>query len=146
MSQKLINEVDSELVKKLSVISPAYDFDSLAFKEWQKYANTAGIDATTPFLPNAYDATFLLGLAIEMAGSEDLAKIATSIRDIANSPGEKILPGEWEKAKLLISSGESIDYIGASGKIQFDDNGDVIGNYSINIIADTYWKSVIIDQ
>ena len=146
LRQKLINEIDSELIKKLSVISPAYDLDSLAFKEWEKYANTAGIEATTPFLPNAYDATFILGLAIEMAGSEDLKKIATSIRDIANSPGEKILPGEWEKAKLLISSGESIDYIGASGKIQFDDKGDVIGNYSINIIADTSWKSIIIDQ
>ena len=146
LNQRVINETESEVAKKLSVISLDYDVNSLAFKEWQKYAITAGIDATASFLPNAYDAAFLMGLAIESAGSLELEKIASSIRDVANSPGVKIFPGEWEKAKLLISSGESIDYVGASGKIEFDSNGDVIGNYSINIIADTYWKSVILDQ
>jgi len=146
LNQRVINETESEVAKKLSVISLDYDVNSLAFKEWKKYAITAGIDAKASFLPNAYDAAFLMGLAIESAGSLEYEKIASSIRDVANSPGVKILPGEWEKAKLLISSGESIDYVGASGKIEFDSNGDVISNYSINIIADTYWKSVILDQ
>ena len=83
---------------------------------------------------------------ISVTDKRDLEKIAKSLREVANSPGEKILPGQWEKAKALISSGESIDYIGASGKIEFDENGDLIGNYSINIITENKWKSVVIDQ
>ena len=146
LTPDLVNEIEIEKVKKLTVVSSAYDTSSLAFKEWEKYANTAGLESNASFLPNAYDAAFLIGLAIEKAGSTDLEKIAKSLREVANSPGEKILPGQWEKAKALISSGESIDYIGASGKIEFDENGDLIGNYSINIITENKWKSVVIDQ
>ena len=41
-----------------------------------------------------------------------------------------ILPGEWEKAMELIENGEDIDYRGASGSIDFDDNGDVGGTFA----------------
>ena len=146
LNQKILDEIESNKVKKLTIVSSAYDTTNSAFKEWEKYANTIEIDSKGSYLPNAYDATFLLGLAIEKAGSTDLEKIAMSIREVANSPGEKIYPGEWEKAKALIASGDSIDYVGASGKIEFDENGDVVGYYSINIITDNNWKSVIIEQ
>ncbi|MED5499450.1 MAG: amino acid ABC transporter substrate-binding protein, partial [Pseudomonadota bacterium] len=36
-------------------------------------------------------------------------------------------PGEWEKAKQLLAEGKEIDYQGASGNQEFDDNGDVPG-------------------
>ena len=38
-----------------------------------------------------------------------------------------ILPGEWEKAVELIAAGEEINYEGASGSHEFDENGDVPG-------------------
>jgi branched-chain amino acid transport system substrate-binding protein len=46
---------------------------------------------------------------------------------VANEPGEVVLPGEWEKAKKLIADGQDINYEGATGSLEFDDNGDVAG-------------------
>jgi hypothetical protein len=46
---------------------------------------------------------------------------------VANEPGEVILPGEWEKAKQLIADGQDINYEGATGSLEFDENGDVPG-------------------
>jgi branched-chain amino acid transport system substrate-binding protein len=34
--------------------------------------------------------------------------------DVANAPGEKILPGELGKALELLADGKDIDYVGAT--------------------------------
>jgi branched-chain amino acid transport system substrate-binding protein len=34
--------------------------------------------------------------------------------DVANAPGEKILPGELAKALEILAAGGDIDYVGAS--------------------------------
>jgi branched-chain amino acid transport system substrate-binding protein len=81
---------------------------------------------------NSYDAVFLLALAIEKSGSADRDGISAALREIANAPGETILPGEWAKAKELIAAGTDINYEGASGSVEFDDVGDVAG-------AINYW-------
>jgi len=38
-----------------------------------------------------------------------------------------ILPGEWDKAVELLADGQDINYEGAAGSVDFDDNGDVPG-------------------
>ncbi|MBJ3786291.1 ABC transporter substrate-binding protein [Devosia sediminis] len=86
-----------------------------------------GFTANATYAPQAYDAAFLLALAIEKAGSTDRAGIAAALRDVASAPGEKILPGEWAKAKELIAAGTDIDYEGAGGALDFDEAGDVDG-------------------
>jgi branched-chain amino acid transport system substrate-binding protein len=86
-----------------------------------------GFTANATYAPQAYDAAFLLALAIEKAGSTDRAGIAAALRDVASAPGEKILPGEWTKAKELIAAGTDIDYEGAGGALDFDEAGDVDG-------------------
>jgi branched-chain amino acid transport system substrate-binding protein len=50
---------------------------------------------------------------------------------VASAPGEVILPGEWEKAKKLIAAGQDINYQGAAGDHEFDENGDVPGVYGL---------------
>lgn len=83
-----------------------------------------------PFIDTAYDATFVIALAAEKAGEANGTAIRDALRDVANPPGETVLPGEWAKAKELIANGEDIDYKGASGSIDFDDNGDVGGTFA----------------
>ena len=78
----------------------------------------------------------ILALAAEKAGSTDRAAIAGAIRDVANAPGEVILPGEWAKAKELIAAGTDINYEGAAGSQDFDANGDVPGVYVTTVIDD----------
>lgn len=80
-----------------------------------------------PYYDTAYDAAFAIALAAEKAGSTDSEAIRDNLRDVANPPGEKILPGEWDKATKLLADGQDINYEGASGSVDFDENGDVPG-------------------
>ena len=84
-------------------------------------------------------------LAIEKAGSADRSAISGALRSIANAPGETILPGEFAKAKAILASGGDIHYVGASGPQDFDENGDVAGYFSANVVKDGSWEGTIID-
>ncbi|MFQ3790204.1 ABC transporter substrate-binding protein [Halomonas sp. A29] len=90
-------------------------------------AEEAGFDPSAVFAAQAYDAAFLLALAIEQNGSAEREGLSQALRSVASAPGEVILPGEWEKAVELIAAGEEINYEGASGSHEFDENGDVPG-------------------
>nr|WP_251309457.1 ABC transporter substrate-binding protein [Halomonas sp. NCCP-2165] len=90
-------------------------------------ATEAGIDPSAVFAAQAYDAAFLLALAIEQNGNAEREGLSAALRSVSSAPGEVILPGEWEKAVELIAAGEEINYEGASGSHEFDDNGDVPG-------------------
>ncbi|NIC06992.1 ABC transporter substrate-binding protein [Billgrantia bachuensis] len=90
-------------------------------------AEEAGFDPSAVFAAQAYDAAFLLALAIEQNGNAEREGLSEALRNVASAPGEVVLPGEWEKALELIAAGEEINYEGASGSHEFDDNGDVPG-------------------
>ncbi|WP_417518867.1 ABC transporter substrate-binding protein [Minwuia sp.] len=90
-------------------------------------ARAAGIDPTAVFAAQAYDAAFLLALAIEKNGSADRAGVSAALREVASAPGEVILPGEWAKAKAALAAGKDINYEGATGSHEFDKAGDVPG-------------------
>lgn len=93
-----------------------------------------GGDVNASYVAPAYDAVFLLALAIEKAGG-DKSKLSESLRAVSNGEGEPVLPGEWKKAKELIAAGKAIDYKGASGDLDFDANGDVPGSYALFKVA-----------
>ena len=80
-----------------------------------------------PYYDTAYDAAFAIALAAQKAGSNDREAIRDNLRDVANPPGEVILPGEWEKAVQLLADGQDINYEGAAGSVDFDEVGDVPG-------------------
>ena len=72
-----------------------------------------------------YDAMALLGLAIKKAEETTPNSIKNALSEISNPPGDTIYAGEWEKAFNIIDKGGDINYQGASGNIDFDENGDV---------------------
>lgn len=82
------------------------------------------------FIPNAYDATAVIGLAAYAAKVKGLPITSKNIRDnlrnVAAPPGEIIKPGEFKKAFDLLRAGKKINYEGAAGSVDFDKNGDVI--------------------
>lgn len=90
-------------------------------------AKAKGMDPDAVFSAQAYDAAFILALAIEKAGKADRAAVAKEVRSVASAPGEAILPGEWEKAAAAIKAGKDVNYQGASGNHEFDAAGDVPG-------------------
>jgi branched-chain amino acid transport system substrate-binding protein len=94
------------------------------------------------FIANAYDAVMLVALAIEQAGSTDRTKIRDALRNVCCTPGETINPGEWAKAKAAIAAGKKINYEGASGTLEFDENGDVPGVVGRYILENGAYKGV----
>jgi branched-chain amino acid transport system substrate-binding protein len=98
-----------------------------AYEALTALATPAGIDPAGVYVTNSFDSVFLLALAIEKNGKADRDGLAAALREVANAPGETILPGEWSKAVELIKAGTDINYQGASGEIEFDDKGDVAG-------------------
>ena len=98
-----------------------------AFDAYSAVMNDAGQDPNGVYASNSYDSVFLLALAIQKNGSADREGVSAALREVANAPGETILPGEWSKAVELITAGTDINYQGASGEVEFDDVGDVAG-------------------
>ena len=85
-------------------------------------------DATSPYTMESYDAAALMMLAMAVAGSSDPKVYKDKVMDVANAPGEKILPGELAKALDLIAAGTEIDYDGASG-VELVGPGESAGRY-----------------
>lgn len=106
------------------------------------YTAKYGAEPDKPYVDTAYDATMVLLLAIEQASTTNGAAVRDALRQVANAPGTQILPGEWAKAKEAIAAGEDIDYVGASGSIDFDDAGDVSGTFAEWTIEDGMIKTV----
>ncbi len=100
-----------------------------AFQEL--YASKLGGDPSNIFISEAFDAAAILALAIAEAGSEDGDDIKAAIRKVANAPGEKVGPGDLPEALRLISEGKDIDYVGAAGEQEMDENGDVLNTIEI---------------
>jgi len=94
-----------------------------------------GFDATSPFAPESYDAAALIMLAMQAAGSTDPAMYKEKIMDVANAPGEQILPGELGKALDILAAGGEIDYVGGSN-VELIGAGESAGNYREIEIAD----------
>jgi ABC-type branched-subunit amino acid transport system substrate-binding protein len=79
------------------------------------------------FSPHAYDATMIAALAIQKAGTAtDTEAIRKAIREVANPPGEVVTVHEFGKAKKLLAEGKEIQYVGASGVVDFDEHGDTV--------------------
>ena len=71
-----------------------------------------------------FDAVILLALASLAAGSTDGADIAGALQDVSGPPGTKYTFEQLSDAIAALKNGEDIDYEGASGPIDLDENGD----------------------
>jgi branched-chain amino acid transport system substrate-binding protein len=111
---------------------------SASLDAFNKAFAAAGQDPNAIFATTSYDAAFLMALTIEKAGG-DRAKMAAALRSVSSAPGEPIMVGEWAKAKKLIAEGKDINYMGAAGEHEFDEAGDVPGNYAFfKVSGNTY--------
>jgi ABC-type branched-subunit amino acid transport system substrate-binding protein len=106
-------------------VLPPVDFN-VQFDE--AYEAEYGALYQTPFVREAYDAVIAIGLAAAAAGTNtDRAAIAAAVRDVINAPGDTYGPSEDDITAALAAAaaGEDIDYAGASGAAEWDENGDV---------------------
>lgn len=109
---------------------------------FNELAEAAGIDPNGTYVPQAYDAAFLIGLAMQQNGSDSREGLSEALREVATAPGETVLPGEWEKAMQLIEAGTDINYEGASGSLEFNEAGDVPGVIMKMVVEGSEFKEV----
>ncbi len=102
---------------------------------FNKMAEAAGFDGTSPYAPESYDAAALFMFAMQAADSTDPAKYGSHIFDVANAPGEKIYPGELAKGLEIIAGGGDIDYVGASS-VELIGPGESAGTYREIVVKD----------
>ena len=98
-------------------------------------AEKEGFDGSSPYTPEAYDAAALILMAMQAAGSAEPGDYKEKILDVANAPGEKIMPGELAKAMELIKAGKDVDYVGASA-VELIGPGESAGNYLMIEVQD----------
>jgi branched-chain amino acid transport system substrate-binding protein len=83
---------------------------------------------TGPGLANSYDATMIALLAMQAAGEgASGAEIAAQVGRVTNPEGTPISAdgAGFAAAVEVLSSGGDVFYQGATGNVQFDENGDV---------------------
>ncbi len=134
---EIINAIGAKYLNGSSGTVPQALSDTPSAQNYlDAYTERFGEVPPKPYIDTSYDAVFVLALAIEKAGVTDGKAVRDVLREVANPPGEKVLPGEWAKAVKLLSQGKDIDYVGASGSVDFDKNGDVGGTFGHWMIKD----------
>lgn len=96
--------------------------------KYHEMGAAAGYNPKNAFSPEAYDAAALILLAMQAAGSSDPQVYKDKVMDVANGPGEPILPGELAKALEILKNGGEVDYVGATS-VELIGPGESAGNY-----------------
>jgi neutral amino acid transport system substrate-binding protein len=81
------------------------------------------------YVPQAWDAAALIALAAQAAKANTGEGIAGKILEVANAPGEEVT--DVCKGLELLKAGKDINYQGASGNVDIDEAGDVVGVYDV---------------
>lgn len=131
--QSLIDAIGPEINGK--VIGTVPGVEGAGADTFIAVAKAAGIDPTSTYVPESYDAGALIALSMAASGSADRTGIRDKMLDVANAPGEKILSGELAKGLELIAAGKDIDYQGATG-IELIGPGEASGSYRVFTIKD----------
>ncbi|PZV13360.1 MAG: amino acid ABC transporter substrate-binding protein [Leptolyngbya sp.] len=99
-------------------------------KLWQAKFNRPPVE----YAAQAWDAAALLALSAQAAKANTGEGIKSKLREVANAPGVEV-SDVCEGLKLL-KEGKDINYQGASGNVDVDENGDVVGVYDVWQVAD----------
>ncbi len=129
-SPKIVEAIGSYLDGSIGTNPQAMEGSQTTEHFMDAYEARFGSPVLVPFVDSAYDAVYLLALAMEAAGSAEKVAIRDNLRAVANPPGERVGPGDWAKAKALIAQGHDVDFVGAAGEQDFDATGDVEGTFA----------------
>ena len=125
IDQSLVKSFGKSLKKSFGLVPGS---TGKGFGIFFELANANGIDASSPYTGESYDAAALIILAMQAAGSTDKASIAKNIMAVANKPGTKIYPGELKKGLDLLAKGKKINYEGVT-ELEFSKIGEPLGTF-----------------
>ncbi|MBV5260153.1 ABC transporter substrate-binding protein [Synechococcus moorigangaii CMS01] len=97
--------------------------------------------AMTAYVPHSWDAAIAMMLAAEAADANTGEGIKNKLREVTSGDGQEV--SDPCEAIALVREGTAINYQGASGNVDFDDNGDVAGSYDVWTVNEDNTLSVI---
>jgi ABC-type branched-subunit amino acid transport system substrate-binding protein len=103
--------------------TPETGAPSEAFNKLYTQSAPKNIDRGT-FDSQNFDAVVLCYLTAVAAGSTDGEEMKNELQDVTGPPGDKFSWQQLPDAIKALQDGKDIDYVGAAGEIDLDDNGD----------------------
>src|SRR5690606_30616614 len=134
----LIDAIGDDLESTIGVIPGAEGEGSTKFAE---VATAAGLDPSSSYTGESYDAAALIALAMQKAGSTDRTTIRDALLDVANGPGEQILAGDLARGLQILKDGGEIDYVGATN-VELIGPGEAAGTYREYIVENGEFKTI----
>jgi len=128
LSPQLLSDL-SDIVEGMFITSPQ-TANSETF-----VSGMGGEGAVTQFAPHAYDATYLEGLALQRAGEASGTAISQNIRAVSRGDGTTVGVGEFQAGKEALANGDEVNYEGASGSVDFNENLEPVVPYRILQVA-----------
>jgi branched-chain amino acid transport system substrate-binding protein len=107
---------------------------------FEEMAAEAGFEPSV-YTGEAYDGMALMLLAMQAAGSTDPAEYKDHVMDVANAPGETILPGQLAEGLQILADGGEVNYEGASA-VELIGPGESAGTYREIEIRDNAIETV----
>ena len=124
----LVQTLGSARLGDMYGTGPASAPESVASAAWEAaWVAEYGALPVLAYVKEAYDATVALALAAQAAGRLDGAAIRDRLRAVGSEPGTVVIAGPTGVADGLriLADGGEIDYEGASGSVDWDENGDL---------------------
>ena len=134
-NQETFDRINDRRLDGMMGVAPGADSPGRAVFSYL-YQQRFGEEPGTVFIAESFDAVALLALAVEKAGSVEGPAARDALRQVANPPGAVVGPGDLPRALELIRAGQEINYEGAGGSQDFDENGDVFGSFEVWTLVD----------
>jgi ABC-type branched-subunit amino acid transport system substrate-binding protein len=135
ISGDLAASAGADAVNGLRGTAPGVPDDDPSAQAFDKLWTSSDIDPDVDrqtFDAQNFDAVVLCYLAAVAAGSTEGVDMAEHVQAISAPPGDQFTWEELPDAIAALQNGDDIDYQGASGPIDMDDNGDATaGVYDI---------------
>jgi ABC-type branched-subunit amino acid transport system substrate-binding protein len=108
-----------------------------------QFSLTSGESDLDPYTANEFDAAILLALAIEKAGTAtDSTKIRDAYLQIGMVTSNSYGPSQVLDALAAIRRGEDVHYLGASGNLALQSDGNVLAGYLIWTVVDGRYQTI----
>jgi ABC-type branched-subunit amino acid transport system substrate-binding protein len=105
--------------------------DAYTLEEWGDNLNDQ------VYAANVWDAVYLLAAAIAYQDEHFPGQpiggpaLRDAINTVSKGPGQIFHAGQWADMMSAIARGDDVDYDGAAGPVDFDDDGEAIGPYEV---------------
>ena len=117
------NKAFTEGIRGTAPGTPTKGESSVAFDKLFTSSEPKDVERQT-FDGQNFDAVILCYLAAVAAGSTEGADMAGALEAVTAPPGDKFTWEQLPQAIEALQNGDDIDYVGAAGEIDLDDNGD----------------------